>query len=215
MATVKKYNLLGQEVGEVKLPEDLVKADANRQMIKDYLVALAANARQWTAHTKNRSEVNHTGKKPHAQKGTGRARQGCLAAPQYKGGGRVHTPRMKEDQHVRINKKARRAAIRHLLSEKILDNKLHVLQFETFSAPKTKKIVDFLRSREMEGKRVLFLGDELAEKYVPFIQSMGNIPKVEFMLTPNVSGYDVAVNHELVVLDGAVDQLMILLGGGE
>ncbi len=215
MATVKKYNLLGQEVGEVKLPEDLVKADANRQMIKDYLVAIAANARQWTAHTKNRSEVNHTGKKPHAQKGTGKARQGCLAAPQYKGGGRVHSPRYKEDQHVRINKKERRAAIRHLLSEKILDNKVHVLQFEKFSAPKTKKIVDFLRSREMANKRVLFLGDELAEKYIPFIQSMRNIPKVEFMLTPNVSGYDVAVNHELVVLDGAVDQLMILLGGAE
>ena len=65
---------------------------SNSQLIKDYLVAIRNNARQWSAHTKTRAEVNHSGQKPHPQKGTGRARQGYLGAPQYKGGGRVGRP---------------------------------------------------------------------------------------------------------------------------
>src|SRR6202140_3459890 len=113
MTTLKKYNLQGKVVGEVEIDEQLANAEANPQMIKDYIVAIRANARQWSANTKTRAEVNHSNKKPHAQKGTGKARQGYLGAPQYKGGGRVHAPRPKFDQHVRINKKERRAAIRH------------------------------------------------------------------------------------------------------
>ena len=85
MATLKKYNLKGQETGHVEVDDRLVNAEANGQMIKDYIVALRANARQWSANTKTRSEVNHSTKKPHPQKGGGRARQGMLSAPQYKG----------------------------------------------------------------------------------------------------------------------------------
>ena len=74
-------------------------------MIKDYIIALSANQRQWNASTQTRSEVNHSTKKPFAQKGTGNARQGFLGSPQFRGGGRVHAPRPKYDQHVRINRK--------------------------------------------------------------------------------------------------------------
>lgn len=118
MATLKKYDLNGKVLGEVTIAEDLLNEPANSQMIKDYIVALRANKRQWSANTKGRSEVNHSTKKPHPQKGTGRARQGSLAAPQYKGGGRVFGPKPKFDQHVRINKKERRLAIRYLVAEK-------------------------------------------------------------------------------------------------
>src|ERR1700689_3249769 len=107
-------------------------------MVKDYIVAIRENARQWSANTKGRSEVNHSTKKPHPQKGQGRARQGMLSAPQYKGGGRVHTPKPKYDQHVRINKKERRAAIRSLIGEKIRDKCLHVLESTSLDAPQTK-----------------------------------------------------------------------------
>ena len=161
MADLKKYNLAGKEVGHVSLEDDMLKSSANSQMIKDYIVALRENARQWSANTKSRAEVNHSGKKPHPQKGTGRARQGYLGAPQYKGGGRVHAPKPKFDQHVRINRKEKRAAIRHLIIEKILDNRLHVLEFDHMKEPKTQKLSKFLKSRELEGKRVLFLGDGL------------------------------------------------------
>jgi large subunit ribosomal protein L4 len=226
VAALKKYNLVGQEVGQISIEDDMLKSNANSQMIKDYIVALRENARQWSANTKTRAEVNHSGKKPHPQKGTGRARQGYLGAPQYKGGGRVHAPRPKFDQHVRINKKEKRAAIRHLIIEKILDNRLHVLHFEEMKEPKTKSVAAFLKSRALEGKKVLFLGEGLflgtkagkettssAYKFETFIKCIRNIPKSEFMLVPNISGYDIVVNHELIVMETALDQLKVLLGG--
>lgn len=225
MAVLKKYDLAGKEVGEVSIDDQLIQASANLQMIKDYLVALRANKRQWSANTKGRSEVNHTGKKPHPQKGTGRARQGCLAAPQYKGGGRVHAPKPKMDQHVRINKKEKRAAIRHLLAEKIAENKLHILQYKPLEAPKTKQVANYLRSRNLSKSRILFLGEGAIEgqkgemasshanKYDTFIKSMRNIQKIEFMLVPNISGHDVALTHEVIIMEPALDELIVLLGG--
>lgn len=226
MAELKKYNLAGKEVGQVAIADDLLQTSANSQMIKDYIVALRENARQWSAKTKSRAEVSHSGQKPHPQKGTGRARQGYLGAAQYKGGGRVHTPRPKFDQHVRINRKEKRAVIRHLIIEKILENRLHVLEFDSLKHPKTKKVSDFLRKSELEGKKVLFLGEGLhigqkdseemktpVEKFETFVLSLRNIPKSEFMFVPNVSGYDVIVSHDLVIMDSALDQLKVLLGG--
>ncbi len=215
MAVLKKYDLAGVEIGEVSVADDLIKTTANLQMIKDYLIALRANARQWSASTKGRSEVSHSGKKPHPQKGTGRARQGCLAAPQYKGGGRVFTPRPKFDQHVRINKKERRAAISHLLAEKVLDNRVHVLKYAPLNVPKTKTVAQFLRKRELEGKRVLFLAEGVAnmEKYQTWIKSMRNVPKIEFLLVPNVNGYDLTLCSDIVLMETAVDELFTLLGG--
>ncbi|MBI3237071.1 MAG: 50S ribosomal protein L4 [Chlamydiales bacterium] len=226
MAVLKKYNLAGQEVGEIAIDDELMKTSANSQMIKDYIVALRSNARQWSASTQNRAEVNHSGKKPHPQKGTGRARQGTLGAPQYKGGGRVHTPRPKFDQHIKINRKEKRAAIRHLIAEKIGANAFHVLQFEQMEKPKTRVLAEFLKKRGLSGKRVLFLGENLVEgkkenqeaqapvsKFAVFAQSLSNIPRSEFALMPNVSGYDVLVNHEIVLMDSAIDQLKVVLGG--
>jgi large subunit ribosomal protein L4 len=226
VAALKKYNLAGQEVGQIDIDDEMLKSNANSQMIKDYIVALRENARQWSANTQSRAEVNHSGKKPHPQKGTGRARQGYLGAPQYKGGGRVHAPKPKFDQHVRINKKEKRAAIRHLIIEKILGNRLHVLQFEEMKDPRTKRISAFLKSCALEGKRVLFLGDGLlmgtkegkeptspTQKFETFVKSIRNIQGNKFMLVPNVSGYDILVNHDLIVIETALDQLKVLLGG--
>ena len=105
MADIKKYNLSGEQIGSVALDDALLEGIANPQMVKDYLVAYRANQRQWSANTKSRAEVNHSGQKPHPQKGTGRARQGYLGSPQYKGGGRVFGPKPKFDQNVKMNKK--------------------------------------------------------------------------------------------------------------
>src|SRR5256885_151263 len=114
---LKKFSLDAKETGTVEVADALATAQVNSQLVKDYIVALRANARQWSANTKGRSEVNHSTKKPHAQKGGGRSRQGSLAAPQYKGGGRVFGPKPKFDQHVKINQKERRSAIRALIGE--------------------------------------------------------------------------------------------------
>ena len=128
MATLKKYDIDGKEIGEVSIDDKNLKTLKNPQMIKDYLVAIKNNARQWSANTKGRKEINRTGAKPHRQKGLGRARQGSFAAPQYKGGGIVFGPKPKFDQFSKVNKKEKRAAIRSLITERISQDKECVLQ---------------------------------------------------------------------------------------
>lgn len=223
MSTLKKYNLEGREQGQVKLNPTLANAKANGQMIKDYIVALRNNARQWSASTKGRSEVSHSTKKPHPQKGGGRARQGSLVAPQYKGGGRVFAPKPKFEQHVRINRKERQAAIRCLLAEKLQANKLHIVEDFNLDAPKTKRVVEFIKALQLSG-RVLFLGEGAylqfpfphegssdysieQDAHDNFIMSMRNIPKASFSLVKNISGYDVLVAHHIVLTEKAFDEL--------
>lgn len=222
MATLKKFNLEGHEVGKVDINDAFAEAEANGQMIKDYIVALRANARQWSASTKGRSEVSHSTQKPHPQKGGGRARQGSLVAPQYKGGGRVFTPRPKFDQHIRINKKQRQAVIRFLIGEKIRENKLHIINNTDLEAPRTKSITHLIKSFGL-GKRVLFLGEgnfaEIehgettkkisvrSDKHENFIKSVRNVPKVEFALASNISGYDVLLANDIVITESAMQEL--------
>jgi len=214
VATLKKYDLSGKEIGEVTIEDVVLQKGANSQMIKDYLIALRANARQWSANTKTRAEVSHSGQKPHPQKGTGRARQGYLGAPQYKGGGRVGGPRPKFDQHISINKKEKRAAIRHLLAERIQNNQVIVLKCEELKQPKTQKVAEFLKSKNLNSKRILFLGEGSSlKKDEMFIKSMRNIPKAEFILMPNANGYDIAITQSIVVLEPAVEKFLKILEG--
>lgn len=220
MTSLKKYKIDGHSAGSVQVDEALVNAVANSQMVKDYIVAMRENARQWSASTKTRSEVSHSTKKPHPQKGGGRARQGSLAAPQYKGGGRVFAPRPKFDQHVKINKKERIAAIRSIIGEKIRSNNVHVLESTEVDTPKTKIISQFLEMQKINGKRVLFVGEgafqafeinDTVEKFsVPtnahanFIKSMRNIPKASFSLAQNVNGYDLLLADEIILTEKAL-----------
>ncbi|MCF7851893.1 MAG: 50S ribosomal protein L4 [Simkaniaceae bacterium] len=224
MATLKKYDITGKEVGQLELADDLLDIAINSQMLKDYLVAIRNNKRQWSACTKGRSEVNHSNAKPHPQKGTGRARQGTLAAPQYKGGGVVFGPKPKFDQHVRINKKEKRAAIRFLIAEKIKAGRLRVLEGAQIESPKTKVVAGFIKNIGIQDRKVLFLGESFADEQDAeklfegvarqdlFIKSMRNIPKTRFLQAQSISGLDVADGSELVVLDGALQDLMLMLG---
>lgn len=222
MAKLKKYNLAGKEIGQVTIEEHLINVEANSQMIKDYIVALRANARQWSANTKTRAEVKHTTKKPHPQKGQGRARQGSLVAPQYRGGGRVFGPKPKFDQHVRINQKERKAAIRFLIAEKLKENRVWLIDNTEMDGPKTKAIAGFLKGLDIKG-RVLFLGEGTytevetegkvqrvsvsSAKHDHFVKSMRNLPKSDFMLASNVSGYDVMIAQGIVLTESALHEL--------
>lgn len=220
--TLKKINLEGKEIGTVQVASEIVEAEANKQMIKDYIVALRANARQWSASTKTRSEVSHTTRKPHPQKGGGRARQGSLVSPQYKGGGRVFGPRPKFDQHVRRNKKEKKAAIRFLIKEKIDKGNLLIIEDTQMKEPKTKIISNFLKSKKIPG-RVLFLGESYfnkiedegivklismpQDKHQNFIKSIRNLPKVSFSLASNVNGYDILLAHTIMLTESALREL--------
>ncbi len=230
MAVVKKYNLSGNELGQIELDDSLLQVNANPQMIKDYLVAYRANQRQWSANTKGRSEVSHSTQKPHPQKGTGRARQGSLAAPQYKGGGRVFGPKPKFDQCVKMNKKEKQTVIKHLIAQKVQEQHVHALTVNDLTAPKTKTIVEFLKKMNLLDKRVLFVGKGFYEFEVKevegelevqvvgeymdreiLIRSLRNVPKKSFSLMPNLNGYELMLNQEIILVDGAMDEFKAML----
>ncbi len=221
-AHAKKVNIEGQEMGVISIDDRLATAETNSQLIKDYIVALRANARQWSANTKGRSEGNHSTKKPHAQKGGGRSRQGSLSAPQYRGGGRVFGPKPKFDQHIRINQKERKAAIRTLFAEKIKENRFVILDTTEMKEPKTAKVNSFIENQKL-GRRVLFLGEGAfltvdvegvahklsvsSDRHDNLKKSVRNIPGASFKLATNVSGYDVLCAHDIVISESALEEL--------
>lgn len=222
MAKLKKYNLAGKEVGKVDVDDLFTSAEANSQSVKDYIVALRTNLRQWSANTKTRGQVKHTTKKPRPQKGTGRARQGSLVTPQFRGGGIVFGPKPKFDQHVRINKKERLSAIRYLIGEKIRQNRLIVIEDFNMSEPKTKTVTQFMKACDLKG-RTLFLGGAKTEMievegdqkpvnvkvdaHRNFAKSVHNIPKVRFNIGQNISGYDVMLAGDIVMTEEALQQM--------
>lgn len=221
--TLKKYNIEGKETGTVEVSEKLATAEARAQMIKDYIVAIRNNARQWSANTKTRAEVKHTTCKVRPQKGTGNARHGSFVTAQFRGGGVVFGPKPKFDQHVRINKKERKAAIRALIGEMIRNDQLCILEEMALEEPKTQRIASFMKALGIE-KRVLFIGDEeqvevdekkvsvKCSKHDHFMKSMRNIPKAEFRLAKNISGYDVMIAKHIVMTESALKEMTEWLG---
>lgn len=216
MTALKKYDLEGKDKGEVSIEETLLEITANPQMIKDYLVAKRANARQWSASTQTRAEVSCTKRKPFKQKGTGNARQGFLGAAQFRGGGRVHAPKPKFNQHIGINRREKRQVIRYLLGSKIKENHAHVLEYKTLKNPETKTLAKFLEALNLTGKRVLFLAEineSGSKQYQTLSKSVRNIPKVEFTYIPNVGGEDLALCQEVIILESALPDFKETLGG--
>jgi len=212
---LKKYDIKGKTLEEVTLDDELLKVSVNPQLVKDYLVAVRKNARQWSANTKGRSDIAQSNAKPHPQKGTGKARQGCIKTAQYRGGATVFGPKPKFNQHVRINRKERRAAIHYLLAQKALAGNIHFLKLSALKAPKTKSICAFLKAAGIENRKILFLCDRTEEAKKDremFFLSMRNIPKTHFLPITNLSGYDVIATQELVVLDTAMNEFMKALG---
>ena len=214
-AKCKKFDLSGKALEEVEISYG-EEPNVHSQSIKDYIIALRENARQWSANTRGKGESHHSNKKPHPQKGTGRARQGSLASPQYKGGGRAFTPKPKFNQHVRINKKERRAVIRSLLIEKLKSGDLSILHFEGdkyFSEPKTKVSASFFNTIGWEGNRILCFGLSGADME-NFKLSLRNIPKASYLMLENANGYDLMANKKILVLETAMHQLDALLKEG-
>ena len=211
MTVLKKYDLAGKELGEAEIANDLLEKSVSSQMVKDYIVALRANQRQWSAHTKIRSEVNKCGQKAQAQKGLGRARHGALSAPQFRKGGIAHGPRAKFDQEVKVNRKAKQAVIRSLIAEKIKEGKAIILKLKELKNPKTKIAVDFFKKLQMDGNRVLVLGD-LDAKNENFNKSLHNLPRKDFTYLNNVNGYELVVCQKVVFLESVIEELTVILG---
>ncbi|MBI3211762.1 MAG: 50S ribosomal protein L4 [Simkania negevensis] len=218
MANVKKYNLQGEELASIEIDEKNLKLEMHSLLVKDYLMAIRRNQRQWSANTRGRSEIRGSNKKPHPQKGTGNARQGSLKVAQFRGGATVFGPKPKFDQHVRINQKERRAAIQHLLSLKIVGGNLIALNLAGLKEAKTKTVAQFLSKVGLRGKGILFLGsatDTSKAECEQFVKSMRNIPRTRFLPYQAVSGYDVIANQEIIILDTALDGLLSQISGGK
>ncbi len=213
---LKKYDLEGKELEEVAIDANLLEVSVNPQVIKDYVVAIRNNARQWSANTKGRSEIALSNAKPHPQKGTGRARQGCIKTSQYRKGAVVFGPKPKFDQHVKINRKERRAAIHYLLAQKVTEGGMRLLKLNSLKEPKTKSVCKFLITAGLKDKKVLFLcdeGEKTKDNRTNFYLSMRNIPGARFMPFGSVSGYDLMRTQQIVVIDTAQKELIRAMGG--
>lgn len=213
MVSISKFDFFGKKTGDVEVADSFFEeSEGFLKMVKDYIVAIRANKRQWSACTRGRSEVSHSTKKPFKQKGTGNARQGSLASPQFRGGGIVFGPKPKFDQHVRINRKERRAAVRVLIAQKIQLGKLFLIEdevFASFTAPKTKRAIEFFTNCSIELRKILIIDHAKSFDSENFRRSVRNLPAFNgYVFGANLNGYDVLSSHNLVVSESAFKELI-------
>src|SRR6185312_3364689 len=191
----------GKKVGSVDLPAETFDVQTNIPLIHQVVVAQRAAARQGTHNTLRRGEVSGAGRKPFKQKGTGRARQGSIRAPQMTGGGIVHGPHPR-DYAQRTPKKMIAAALRGALSDRARGGRIHVIDsLSVGKAPSTKAIVSLLNDIATS-KHVLVVlerNDELSYK------SVRNIPTVHVLPYDQLNAYDVLVSDDIVFTKGALD----------
>ena len=198
MATVSVCNMEGQEVGTIELNDSIFAANVNEHLVHMAVVQQLANNRQGTQSAKTRAEVSGGGKKPWRQKGTGHARQGSTRAPQWTGGGVVFAPKPR-DYSFKLNKKEKRAALKSVLTSKVNENKLIVVDELKFDTIKTKNMVAVLKNLKAEKALVV-----LNEKDDTVIKSANNIPNVQTALTSTINVYDILKHDTMVVTKAAV-----------
>ena len=204
MSTVDVINAEGAKAGTVELPDEIFDVQANIPLMHQVVVAQLAAARQGTHKTKTRGEVSGGGRKPYKQKGTGRARQGSIRAPQFTGGGVVHGP-VPRDYSQRTPKKMKAAALRGALSDRAREGRIHVVEaFVTGDTPSTKAAVATLR-RATESRKVLVVlssTDDLSWL------SLRNEPTVHLIEPGQLNTYDVLVADEVVFTTDALDEFL-------
>ena len=193
MANVSVYNMEGQEVGKMELSDAVFGVEINEHLVHMAVVQQLANNRQGTQKAKTRSEVSGGGKKPYRQKGTGHARQGSTRAPQVTGGGTVFAP-VPRDYTLKMNKKEKRAALKSVLTDRVRENKLIVVDELKFDAPKTKDMVKVLGSLKADNALVV-----LNDNDQNTILSGRNIDGVKMALTNTINVFDI-LNHKTLVL---------------
>ena len=198
MANVTVYNMEGNEVGTMELNDAVFGAPINEHLVHLAVVRQLANKRQGTQKAKTRSEVSGGGRKPWRQKGTGHARQGSIRAPQWTGGGVVFAP-VPRDYEVKMNKKERRAAMKSVLTSKVQENKLIVVDELKLDAVKTKDMVKVLNNLKAEKALVVTADHDTNE-----ILSARNIQNVETATAKTINVYDVLKHKTVVVTKDAV-----------
>ena len=198
MASVSVYNMEGKEVEKIDLNDSVFAAPVNEHLVHMAVVLQLANKRQGTQKAKTRSEVRGGGRKPWRQKGTGHARQGSIRAPQWTGGGVVFAP-VPRDYSFKMNKKEKAAAMKSVLSSKVNENKLIVVDSLDFEAPKTKKMKEVLDNLKANKALVVVDGDAANT-----VLSVKNLQDARAVYSNAISVYDILKYDTVVVTKSAV-----------
>ena len=202
MPKIDVYDINGKKVKELELNEAVFGIEPNEAVVPSVLVNFLANQRQGTQSTKTRSEVSGGGRKPWRQKGTGRARQGSIRAPQWIKGGIALGPKPRSYKYT-VNKKERQLAVKSVLSSKVLENELVVVDSLPLNDIKTKEMVKALSNLKVEGKALIML----PEKNEKVQKSARNIEGVKTTLVETINVYDLLKYNKLVVTEDTVKKL--------
>ena len=204
MTSVDVRTAAGKPAGSVELPPEIFDVQVNIPLIHQVVVAQLAAARQGTHSTKTRAEVSGGGRKPYKQKGTGRARQGSIRAPQFTGGGVVHGPKPR-DYSQRTPKKMKTGALRGALSDRARDGRIHVVsELVSGETPSTKKALAAINALNLEGKVLLVVSREETTSWL----SLRNVPNTHVLRPDQLNTYDVLVSDQVLFTKAALDMFM-------
>jgi large subunit ribosomal protein L4 len=201
MPTVGVFNTEGNKVADMELNESVFGTEVNEYALHQVVVALLANKRQGTQSTKTRSEVRGGGIKPWRQKGTGRARQGSIRAPQWIKGGIVFGPKPR-DFRISVPKSMRKVAMKSALTSKVQENQMIILESLNFEAPKTKNIIQMLKA--LEANKALII---TAESNEVVYKSARNIQGINIIPANNINVYDLLKYEKLIITKEAVSKI--------
>lgn len=202
MTKVALFKQDGSNAGEIELNDSIFGIEPNKNVVTDAVLMQRASMRQGTHAVKNRSAVSGGGKKPWRQKGTGRARQGSIRSPQWRGGGIVFGPTPRSYAY-KLPKKVYRLALKSVLSQKVLDSALVVVDALSFDAPKTKEFKAVLNNLNVNEKTLVVLDDDNANAAL----AARNLENVTVMTAKGVNVLDVINNDKLVVVQSALAQV--------
>ena len=202
MPKIDVYDLKGKKVSDIELAENVFGIEPNEAIVHSVLVNYLANQRQGTQSTKTRAEVSGGGKKPWRQKGTGRARQGSIRAPQWIKGGIALGPKPRSYKYT-VNKKERRLAIKSVLSSKVLEKELTVVDKLEVKEIKTKTMVKALADMKVEGKTLIIL----PENNKNVLMSSRNIEGVKTIVANNINIFDLLKYTNLILPVDTVKKL--------
>jgi len=202
MPNLALLNQEGSNVGEIALNAEIFGIEPHQQAMFDAVLLQRASLRQGTHKTKTRTEVRGGGRKPWKQKGTGRARQGSIRSPQWRGGGVVFGPTPRS-YNLKMNKKVRRLALKSALSFKVLENEMVILNELTLTAPKTKEMVTVLNKLEAD-KKVLLIVSPTNENA---LLAARNIKGVKVIADTQVNVLDLLDARKVIITEGSVKHI--------
>lgn len=201
MSTVTVFNTQGEQVGTHELDDNIFAIEVNEPVMHMAVVQYLANQRQGTKSVKTRAEVRGGGRKPWRQKGTGRARQGSIRSPQWRGGGVVFAPKPR-DFSFKLNKKVKRLALKSALTTKLNEEKIIVLENLMLDSIKTKQMTQILSNLNTHNALIVLDGDSKNA-----VLSARNIPHVKTAAVNTINTYDILKFDRFVITKDAVEKL--------